>query len=211
MKKSKKFFIIFLLLIIYIFFSVSSYSQTISSDISNSFFRLHIIANSNSKQDQTLKIALRDKLLDYMSSICKEVSTKEEAIKIVNENLENFKKVAEEAIKENGFDYDVTLEVGNFEFPTKNYGDIYLPAGLYDALKVKIGNASGQNWWCVMFPSLCFTDISNGVVPEESKENIQDLLTKEEYNLISSVSSQYKFKFKLVELFENAKITLAKK
>ncbi len=211
MKKSKKFLIVFLLFIIYIFITVSSYSKTISDNISNSVFRLHVIANSNSEEDQSLKFAVRDSLINYMNSICKNISSKEEAIKIVSENLENFKKIAQDVIKENGFDYVVDLEIGTFDFPTKNYGDIYLPSGFYDALKVKIGNASGRNWWCVMFPSLCFVDMSTGIVPQESKEDLQNTLNSEEYNLISFNSPEYKFKFKIVELFENAKITLAKK
>ena len=109
----------------------------------------------------------------------------------------------------NGFNYDVNIEIGNFSFPTKTYGDISLPAGFYDALRVEIGNASGQNWWCVMFPSLCFVDISEGIVPEESKENLQNNLQQENYNLISSDNIEYRLKFKLVELFENAKIIMA--
>lgn len=211
MKIIKKFLIIFLLFIIYIFISIYSYSEAVSYNISNSVFRLHIIANSNSAKDQALKFAVKDKLINYMNSICINVSTKEEAIKLVTENLENFEKITKDTIKEQGFNYDVRLEIGNFDFPTKNYGDIYLPAGFYDALKVEIGSAAGKNWWCVMFPSLCFVDVTNGIVPEESKENIQNNLNDEEYDLISFESPEYKLKFKLVELFENAKITLAKK
>ena len=146
-----------------------------------------------------------------MNSISKDISTKEEAIKLANENIDNFSNIAKNTILENGFNYDVKIEIGNFDFPTKTYGDISLPAGFYDALKVEIGEAKGKNWWCVMFPSLCFVDISNGVVPEESKENLQANLDYEDYNLISSDDAEYKLKFKLVELFENAKIIMAKK
>ena len=105
----------------------------------------------------------------------------------------------------------INISIGNFPFPTKSYGDISLPAGYYDALKVEIGEAKGKNWWCVMFPSLCFVDVSNGIVPEESKEELQSTLLDEEYKLISSQDSEYKFKFKIVELFENTKIFTAKK
>ena len=211
MKRFKKFLIIFLLFSIYVSISIFSYSKTVSDNISNSVFRLHIIANSDSEQDQNLKFAVRDNLISYMNSICTDVSSKDEAIKVATEHLENLKKVAQDVIQENGFDYNVALEIGNFDFPTKNYGDIHLPAGFYDALKVKIGNASGKNWWCVLFPSLCFVDISDGILPQESKKDIQNSLDNEEYELISSESPKYKLKFKVVELFENAKITLAKK
>ena len=93
-------------------------------------------------------------------------------------------------------------DIGNFEFPTKQYGDISLPAGFYDALRVEIGKAEGRNWWCVMFPSLCFIDISSGIVPDESKE---------EYSIISDHSnSEIKFKFKLIEFFTNSGLLTAK-
>ena len=211
MKNLKKVLIIFILFITYILLSIFSYSNAVSADISNSVFRLHVIANSDSKEDQNLKYAVRDELIKYMNLISKNVSTKEEAIKLANENKDEFYAIAKKVISDNGFNYDVNIEIGNFSFPTKTYGDISLPAGFYDALKVEIGNASGQNWWCVMFPSLCFVDVSEGIVPEESKEDLQLSMQEEDYNLISSDEPEYKLKFKLVELFENAKIIMAKK
>ena len=211
MKKIKKVSIILILFIIYILFSAFSYSNTMSSDISKNVFRLHVIANSDSTEDQNLKYLVRDELILYMKSISKDVSTKEEAIRIANDNIEKFYDIAKKVISDNGYNYDVNIEIGNFSFPTKTYGDITLPAGFYDALKVEIGEAKGQNWWCVMFPSLCFVDVSNGVVPEDSKENLQSNLLEEDYNLISSKDMSYNVKFKLVELFENAKIIMAKK
>lgn len=211
MKNYKKILIIFILFLTYFLISLFSYSNAVSSSISENVFRLHVIANSDSKEDQDLKYKVRDNLIKYMNSISKDISTKEEAIKLANENIDNFSNIAKNTILENGFNYDVKIEIGNFDFPTKTYGDISLPAGFYDALKVEIGEAKGKNWWCVMFPSLCFVDISNGVVPEESKENLQANLDYEDYNLISSDDAEYKLKFKLVELFENAKIIMAKK
>ena len=211
MKKTKKVLVIFILFIIYILFSLFSYSNAVSNDIQNSVFRLHVIANSDSKKDQNLKYKVRDALIEYMNYISKDISSKEEAIKIAKENENKFYNIAQRVIYDNGFNYNVSIEIGNFSFPTKTYGDISLPTGFYDALKIKIGEASGQNWWCVMFPSLCFVDVSNGIVPEESKEELQSNLHEEEYNLISSDSLEFKLKFKLVELFENAKIIMAKK
>ena len=108
--------------------------------------------------------------------------------------------------------YNVNIEIGNFKFPTKQYGDISLPAGLYDALKVEIGEAQGNNWWCVMFPPLCFVDISSGIVPEESKEQLKNNLSEEEFALVSSEKTQdIKFKFKILEFFANDRFTTAKK
>ena len=206
MKNLKNLLVIFVLFIVYIFLSIFSYSNAVSEDIFNSVFRLHVIANSNSEEDQSLKYDVRDALISYMNSISTDISSKEEAIKLVNENKDEFYKIAKRVISDKGFNYDV-----NFSFPTKTYGDISLPAGLYDALKVEIGEASGQNWWCVLFPSLCFVDVSEGIVPEESKEDLEANMDAENYNLISSDTLEFKVKFKLVELFENAKIVMAKK
>ena len=211
MKISKKYFIIFILLFLYVMLYSFSYANNVVSDLSNSLFRLHVIANSNSKEDQNLKYLVRDELISYMNTLCSNVSSKEQAIAIANEHLDDFQKVANEVISKNGFNYSAKVQIGNFAFPTKTYGDISLPAGYYDALKVELGKAEGKNWWCVMFPSLCFVDINNGIVPEESKEELQASLLEEDYHLISSNNSEYKLKFKIVELFENSKIFTAKK
>lgn len=211
MKNFKKYFIIFILLFLYVMLYSFSYANNVVSDLSNSLFRLHVIANSNSKEDQNLKYLVRDELISYMNTLCSNVSSKEQAIAIANEHLDDFQKIANEVISKNGFNYSAKVQIGNFAFPTKTYGDISLPAGYYDALKVELGKAEGKNWWCVMFPSLCFVDINNGIVPEESKEELQSSLVEEDYNLISSNNSEYKLKFKIVELFENSKIFTAKK
>ena len=211
MKNFKRILIILALFFAYILISIFSYSNAVSTDISDSVFRLHVIANSDSEEDQELKYAVRDALISYMNSISKDIRTKEEAINLANENKEEFYNIAKKVIESNGYNYDVNIVIGNFSFPTKTYGDISLPAGFYDALKVEIGSASGKNWWCVMFPSLCFVDVSNGVVPEESKETLESNLKTEDYNLIASDNVEYKVKFKLVELFENSKIIMAKK
>lgn len=199
------------LLLIYTTICAFSYVQAVSTDISNSVFRLHVIANSNSDEDQSLKYKVRDNLLEYMNNICSNCSSKEEAIELVTEHQEEFKQVALETIKNEGYSYDVKINIGNFEFPTKQYGDISLPAGYYDALRVEIGKAEGRNWWCVMFPSLCFIDVSSGIVPEESKEQLQNVLSDEEYSIISDNSnSEIKLKFKLIEFFTNNGLLTAK-
>ena len=210
--KVKMVIILTFFLFIYTSICAISYAQNISTDIASSVFRLHVIANSDSKEDQDLKYKVRDNLLKYMNKICKNCKSKEDAISLVEKNKDIFKQIALDTISNEGFSYDVNINIGNFEFPTKNYGDISLPAGLYDALRVEIGEAKGQNWWCVMFPPLCFVDISSGVVPEESKEVLQDNLTEEEFALISDKSSdEIQFKFKLLEFFNNNDLITAKK
>lgn len=203
--------ILCLLLFLYTIICAISYVSAVSTDISNSVFRLHVIANSNSDEDQALKYKVRDNLLNYMNNICNDCTSKEEAICIVSEHQNEFKQVALNTIKNEGYLYDVKIEIGNFEFPTKQYGDISLPAGFYDALKVEIGKAEGRNWWCVMFPSLCFVDISSGIVPEESKKDLQNVLSDEEYAIISDNSNYgIKFKFKLLEFFANKDLIASK-
>lgn len=200
----KRFFIVLILFTFFVFISALSYVNAVSEDISNSVFRLHVIANSDSKEDQNLKYKVRDAVLEYMNNIAKDCTSKEEVINLAYEYQDEFKKVAKKVIEENGYDYDVNIRIGNFEFPTKNYGDISLPAGYYDALRIEIGEAKGQNWWCVMFPPLCFVDVTSGVVPDESKEVMQNNLNDEEYSIISDKESKdIKFKFSLIEFFQN--------
>lgn len=200
------------LLFIYTSICAFSYAEYISTDISNSLFRLHVLANSDSKEDQDLKYKVRDSLLNYMNSICNNCSNKEEAINLVEKNKNNFKQIALDTIHNEGYNYEVNINIGNFEFPTKTYGDISLPAGFYDALRVEIGKAKGQNWWCVMFPPLCFVDVSSGIVPNESKEVLNESLTDEEFSIVSDTSNkEVQFKFKLLEFFNNAGLITAKK
>lgn len=209
MKKFKrlkigKIFVILILLSLFILISAISYVDAVSNNIADSVFRLHVIANSDSKEDQELKLKVRDKLLSYMNIISKDSTSKQEAMQIANEHKEEFTQIAEKVIKENGYNYTVNVQIGKADFPTKYYGDITLPAGTYDALKVQIGEAKGQNWWCVMFPPLCFVDVSTGIVPDNSKQELKQSLDNEEYDLISKTdNNEISFKFKIVELFQN--------
>ena len=211
MKNLKMFFILFILFIIFTFTCAYSYVLAISDNLYNSVFRLHVIANSDSEEDQNLKYIVRDNLINYMNDNCKNLNSKNAVIEYANKHLDEIKKIAENTVKENGFSYPVTVEIGNFEFPTKKYGDISFPAGLYDALKIKIGNSSGKNWWCVMFPPLCFVDTTTGIVPDSSKESLQETLSTENYKIISeNNNSDIKIKFKIIEFFEEKGIITAK-
>ena len=205
----KKIILLIILSLIYTFICAFSYVNAVSSDIQDSVFRLHVIANSDSVEDQNLKYIVRDKILEYINNISNNELSKEDVILLISRNLDNIQKIAEDTIHENGFDYSVKLNIGNFAFPTKTYGDISFPAGFYDALKVEIGEAKGQNWWCVMFPPLCFVDVTSGIVPDSSKEVIKDNLSEEEYKIISEKNNNITFKFKLIEMFQNIGIKLA--
>lgn len=205
----KRILLILFLFFIYFIICAFSYVNAVSCDIQNSVFRLHVIANSDSEEDQNLKYIVRDKVLEYINSISYNASSKEDVIDLAHSNIDTIQEIAQKTVYENGYNYSVKLNIGNFAFPTKTYGDISFPAGFYDALKIEIGNADGKNWWCVMFPPLCFVDVTNGVVPDESKEIIRENLSEEEYNLLSEDSNDMNFKFKIVEVFQNIGIKLA--
>lgn len=213
MKKNtlKHILIIISLFFIYTLVSAFSYANAVSKDLSESVFRLHVLANSDAPDDQSLKYKVRDNVLSYMNNLCLNTITKEEAIKIARSHQDEFYEIAKQTIIDNGYDYEVNIKIGIFDFPTKQYGDISFPAGSYDALRIEIGEAKGQNWWCVMFPPLCFVDMTSGVVPEDSKKTLESSLSsEEEFILINdNKSNDIQFKFKLVEFFQNVKIRTA--
>ena len=202
-QKLKCIILLFLLILIFLFLSINSYASTISQNISENFFRLHILANSNSEQDQALKLKVRDKIIEYMNTLSYSGLNKEDVIILTQNNINNFQEIAEKTISDEGYDYNVKIEIGNFYFPTKIYGNISLPAGNYDAIRISIGNAQGENWWCSLFPPLCFIDISSGIISDESENELKTNLSNEEFAIITDDSKTIKLKFKLVELFSN--------
>ena len=175
--KLKNFFVIVFLLFIFVFINACNYVTAVSNNISDNVFRLHVIANSDSEDDQNLKYIVRDAVIDFVNSSTTGATCKEELIEMLD--LDAIRSVAQNTVWEQGYSYPVSVELGHFDFPTKTYGDISLPAGFYDALRIKIGDSSGQNWWCVMFPPLCFVDVSSGIVPDSSKELLEENLDSE--------------------------------
>lgn len=205
MNKIRNIIILLTLLICFIFVSMSSYANTVSSDLSNNFFRLHIIANSDSNVDQELKLKVRDSIISYINNLEYQNLSKEQIISLAKENLEELQDIVNECIKSNGFNYTCNLEIGNFYFPTKYYGNISLPAGNYDGLKINIGNAEGKNWWCSLYPPLCFTDMSTGIIDDTGEKILKNNLTNDEYLLITKGDEKIKIKFKIVEILGNLK------
>ena len=209
-KHIKNFFIICILFISFVLVTATSYANSIFNDLSTNIFRLHIIANSDSSEDQLLKLKIRDSIINYMKIATKNANSKEEIINFCKNNLDELKNIAIQVIKENGYEYDVNIEIGNIYFPTKDYANISLPAGNYDALRIKIGNATGKNWWCSLFPPLCFVDISSGVLEDEDSKVLKENLNSEEYSLITNTSDEMKLKFKIIEII-NEKLQKAPK
>ncbi|MBO7208713.1 MAG: stage II sporulation protein R [Clostridia bacterium] len=188
----KKFFVA-LILGIAITGYVTTYCETVKSNISKSVVRLHVVANSNSSYDQQLKLDVRDKILDWLSK--QDFQNVTQAKRVTENSIEKITKIANNVIMEQGFCYPVKCKTGKFMFPTKSYGEATLPKGEYYALRVEIGEAKGENWWCVLYPQLCFSEFG-----EQSKAKLKASLNEEEYALVTE-SEKYKFKFMLLELF----------
>ncbi len=188
--------LIFLVVTIFMFFLLVGYSTSVNSNLSQNIVRLHVLANSDSNEDQSLKLKVRDAILEHSQN---NFTKKED----VQSKLDEYKEIAEKVISENGYNYNVEVEYGNFKFPTKEYNNLRLPAGNYDAVRVKIGNSEGQNWWCVMFPPLCFVDGTTDTAYAEDK--LKSSLDGETYDIITSKSkkgsSPFEIKFKIVEFY----------
>lgn len=168
-----------------------------ANEVREDVLRLHILANSDSKEDQALKLKVRDSLLKEASDIFSGTLSKEETVEITLMNLSRLKAIAEKVISQNGYSYPVKVSITQSFFPTKHYDNGYrLPAGYYDALKVEIGEAKGQNWWCIFYPPLCF----GGSIPESDK--ITDVLNVEETEFVTTdCGFQIEVKFKLAEVW----------
>ena len=173
----------------------TAYSKNVALGLSQNIVRLHVIANSDSDQDQLLKLKVRDAILEKTRSDFTEKSD-------VSKNLDTYKEIATETIRQNGYNYDVNVEYGNFRFPTKHYNNISLPAGNYDAVRIKIGKSEGKNWWCVMFPPLCFIDGTTDA--SKAEEKLLSVVDKEGYDIITASQSgsvPFEIKFKIVEMY----------
>lgn len=189
---------------------LSSYSEDVNKGLADNLIRLHVIANSDSPADQSLKRDVRDKVLEFMKLQLRDSKDVDQTRFIINDNMNGIIALVKDEITRQGRDYNVKASLGSYPFPTKSYGDIALPAGNYEALRVVIGKGEGANWWCVIFPPLCFVDVTHGTVPEAVKEDLKNALTGEEYSIIASADADdeipIKIKFKIVEFFQDSKI-----
>lgn len=174
-------------------------SSPLQEDLAKELLRFHVIANSDSTADQDIKLKVKEELISYLKPYLSDTTSKSEAMDIISEQLDSLVLVANEVLTANGFAYEAEASLSASTFPVKVYGDITLPPGEYDALRIELGKAEGQNWWCIMFPQLCFVDATYSVVPEESKSQLKYLLTDEEYSAIVSDEVDVVVKFKVVE------------
>lgn len=177
----------------------------IQESVAGKVLRLHIIADSNADMDQEIKLEIKDAVVTYLRPCLEGVTTKEEAIGVISERLDKLEGIASQILADGGFQYTATATLGRSYFPIKAYGDLTLPAGEYDALKISLGSASGKNWWCLVFPQLCFVDITYGTVPEESRESLKSILSEEEYELVfapSGTNGNIRIRWKIADLFK---------
>ena len=166
-------------------------TKEFQENIASKIVRFHIIANSDSKEDQALKLKVKDAVVTYTQGILKDSKSLSETCAIISEHKENIINIANNVIKDNGYDYCVTLNYENCYFPAKTYGDITFPPGNYNAFNIRIGEHEGKNWWCVLYPPLCFVDAIHSVVPDESKKELETILGYEDYQaLIYGVNSE---------------------
>ena len=186
--------------------------EDVQKDIASKIIRFHVIANSDSKDDQALKLKVRDKVLEYMQPKLKKSKSIDESRKIIEKNNDEIISIANRVIKENGYNYSVRSTLSNENFPIKTYGNITLPQGKYEAYRIIIGSGKGQNWWCVMFPPVCFVDITKGEVSyKQTEEQMKRVLSPEEYKIVnnqlnnSNNKNDIKVKFKLIEIIKNYK------
>ena len=162
-----------------------------SADIRAKTLRLHILANSDTEEDQALKLAVRDRIIAETDELFSASAEREDAKEQIRQRMPQIQRIAMDEVS--GYGYSVNIEFVNMFFTTRTYDGVTLPAGKYDALRVVIGAGEGQNWWCVLYPPLCLPSASGGV--------IDDVLDEGEREVVES-SPKYEVRFKVVELWE---------
>lgn len=181
--------------------------ESMSVDYKNKLIRFHVIANSDSDEDQELKLKVRDAVIEYLQPKLSKSNSIEQSEQIIKEEYENLEKISKNIIYKNGYNYDVRVGIEYSNFPTKQYSNVVLPAGEYKALKIVIGSGQGKNWWCVMFPPLCFVDEQKGIIDKETDKRLREVLSEEEYEMITQKDqaevSRVKVKFKVIEVLQD--------
>lgn len=165
--------------------------------IAKQVIRFHIRANSDTTKDQEEKMQVKKEVIAYLQPIMAKATNISEGRQLLLKHQNEIKEKAEEVLKTTS-NRKVSVYLTKEKFPTKSYGDMTFPPGEYEALRIDIGEAKGHNWWCVMYPSLCFLDETHGIVPDESKEKLQNVLTEEDYKAL-----QPKYRFKLLEILQS--------
>lgn len=189
------------------------YGGATQAQISDNVVRLHIVANSNSVLDQDLKLKVRDAILEHMQEKYPNGATRDQAASYLKKSLPIIKDIASAVLRANGSNISVNANYGVYSFPTKEYDGLALPAGMYEAVRVELGAAEGNNWWCIMFPPLCVADASSLKLDEQAMKQLKEEMGPNNYKLITDITERgnvpIKIKFRIVELVENSKMRIA--
>lgn len=170
------------------------------SEIYDTVVRLHVIANSDTEEDQALKLAVRDRIMEVVTPAVKDCKSRTEAIAAIGGIMDGICSAAEREIAEWGFDYGVSVSIGEEHYPTKKYESCAFPEGNYVSLKVMIGESEGENWWCCLFPPLCLSAASERDDNEDAFISVG--LTGEQYKIVTETETpKYKVRFKILEVF----------
>lgn len=177
-------------------------------EIAGKIIRFHVLANSDTEEDQKLKLEVRDAIGAFMQPRLSDVTDIENSRQIVRESIPDIEQKAEEVISEKGYTYTVSARLSNIDFPEKTYGPYTFQAGNYEALEVVIGKGEGHNWWCVMYPNLCFFNSTYEVVDEEAEKSLERILTPEEYESLME-DKNYEVKFAFIDFWKDIKESVA--
>ena len=156
----------------------------LQQDIAGKIIRFHVRANSDTDEDQQLKLLVKAELVEYIGRLLGDAASRDEAERILGGNIENIENITKRVIKDNKKEYNVKAYFEDSYFPVKTYGDMTFPQGVYEAFRVDIGAAQGKNWWCVLYPSLCFADITHGSVDDDAKKELEAVLDEDELELL---------------------------
>ena len=173
-------------------------------EVYDTVVRLHVLANSDTEEDQALKLKVRDAILDATAPLVENCTTQDEAVGILNSHLADLEDTAAAIVESEGYDYPVTVLLGKEDYPTRTYEACAFPAGTYVSLRVCIGDAEGQNWWCCLFPPLCLSAATAKSEQDNEDAFIQVGLTKDQYGIITETGkTKYKVRFKILEVLED--------
>ena len=189
---------IILLLFLAAFLASGAMALQTGQELSDKVVRLHVLANSDSEEDQALKLKVRDRILAYAEPLLAGAADRREAEALLRGRVLELERIAAEEIRANGYDYGVTIKLEDTVFPTREYEGFALPAGKYLALRAVIGAGEGQNWWCVVFPPLCLASVSEQGV-ETAAEGV---LSEDQVALITGQDGGYVLKFRLIEWWQ---------
>lgn len=174
----------------------------LQESISEKIMRFHVLANSDSDEDQEVKLKVRDAVGEYIEPYIQECHDLEETESVVEQKLPQIVELAEQVLAENGFVYGAVAELTDCEFPVKTYGEYTFPAGEYRALEVRLGDAKGHNWWCVLYPNMCFKGSVYEIIEDDAREELREVLDEEEYEAVFD-SGDYEIRFKILDFLKD--------